>query len=427
VKLHIIRPCAGKGRGRHVYEAAMLEREAPKFTGWPMYIDHETPEQVRANGGLPPSIWKLGGEVLESWWDGSVPAQGRFGQGSVMAWVKPSPWMKPVIEAHPRLVQASVNTHATGVKPRRGSGGVEHVVEGFIDEGSVDWVTRAGAGGGIDTSVLESVMESWLATDEASGDVAEYLRKHQPAVVEALINPPTNAPTNGEEDEPVDPKQLLEAFNALSDDQRREVVEGLLTSESGADTIAEAVDSRLKEVLPVAMEAAATEVERAALAKVDERLDKRESQTTLLEAAKARLDGDKDLADAFREDAWRVISEAEFEPVKPGDDGEGGKSAREVMESVVDAELKRVKTLQEAAGVKPSTTRRRTSVTANGGGGGDDVTVQEHVSRELDEDDDGDHAEHLLQEAGIDYAGAWGLSTPEGEGKGKDNGDGGAE
>jgi hypothetical protein len=399
VKLHIIRPCSGRGRGRHVYEADMLQREAAKFAGWPMYLDHETPEQIRANGGQPPSITRLGGEVLESWWDGAVPASGRFGQGAVSAWVMPSPYMEEMIRRFPRQVQASVNTFATGTKPRRSGNVLEHVVEGFVDEGSVDWVTRAGAGGGIDLSV----MESWLDSDEATARTVEWLRKHQTAVVEALINPPTNAPTTGEE-ETVDPKQLLEAIAKLDDDQRKTVVESLLGTDEAADVIADAVDDRLKDVLPPALEKAADAIEESALAKVDERLELRESHSSLLEAAKARLDGEK-LADAFSADAWRVISEAEFAPVKPDDKGEGGKTEREVMESVVDAEVKRVKALQEAAGVRPER-QRRTAVTGNGGGG--DEQLQEH---EEHEEEDGREAERLLEGAGIDYALAYNLPT----------------
>lgn len=410
VKLHIIRPCSGKGRGRHVYEAAMLQREADKFAGWPMYIDHESPEQVRANGGLPPSITRLGGEVLESWWDPSIPASGRFGQGAVSAWVMPSPWMEKMIERFPRQVQASVNTFATGTKPRRGPGNVlEHVVEGFVDEGSVDWVTRAGAGGGIDMTVLESALNDYWSEDSAGTEAAEWLRKHQPAVVEALINPPTNAPTTGEEDEPVDPKQLLEAIAKLDDAQRKTVVEAILDTDEASDVIEAAVKDVLKNVLPPALEKAGEAIEEAALAKVDDRLDSRDSRSTLLEAAKTRLDGEK-LAQAFRDDAWRVIAEAEFEPVKADDKGEGGKTAREVMESVVDAEAKRVKTLQEAAGVKPERQTRRTSITGNGNGGGDDQRLQEH---ELDEEDTGGaEARRSLQEAGIDYAAAYGIPKP---------------
>lgn len=93
------------------------------------------------------------------------------------------------------------------------------------------------------------------------------------------------------------------------------------------------------------------------------------------------------------------------------------------MEAAVDAEAKRVKTLQEAAGVKPQQQRRRTAVT-NNGGGGDDTTVQEHA--EVTEDD-GSEAERLLQEAGIEFASAYGVRKPGDDKPDKPNNDGGGE
>jgi hypothetical protein len=291
----------------------------------------------------------------------------------VMGWALPSPWMKPVIEAHPRLVGASLNTFATGVKPRRGQRGIDNVVEGFVDDGSVDWVTKAGAGGGV---VLEAVQEA--AVDVSDDDVATWLREHRPVVVEALLN--TNSPGKSgrseQEDDDVDPKQLMEAFNALSNEQRQEVATAILESENGTAAVASAVDDRLKDVLPRALEAAGAKIEEAALAKVDERL----SHGSLMEA-----------------DA----------------DGKGGKTAREVMEAAVDAQIARVKKIQEAAGVKAEDAkpRVRTAVVGNGGGGSE--TDEHQRVREADDGPDSrDGWEHTLQEAAIGLD-AWGAKDPD--------------
>jgi hypothetical protein len=413
VLVHIIRPCAGKGRGRHIYEADMLRREAPKFAGWPMYIDHESPEAVRASGGLPPSIFKLGGEVLESWWDDSVPPEGRFEKGAVVGRVKPSPWMKPVIEAHPRLVQTSLNTFARDVKPRRTQEGVRNVVEGFVDEGSVDWVTKAGAGGKI-VQVMEAYVEDRDATDNR--ELADWLAEHRPAVVEALANPERTARTGGEEDENVDPKQLLEAFNGLDDDGRAKVAEAVLQSEKGAEVVQEAVNEALRDVMPAAMEAAGDAIEKRAMEAVDAKL----GQGDLRSAAQARLQ-EAGLAQAFEEDAWEAIREARFEAVAPDDKGEGGKSAREVMEAVVDAQIARTKRLQEAAGVKVEP-GRRTSVTGNGGG-----EPSEREVRESDDEQPGAWTRVLeAQMPGFKADEAYHLVTPDGgdADKGKDKGKG---
>src|SRR4051794_24963298 len=39
VKLHLIRPCIGRGRGTHYYSAQMLEANAHKFVGAKMYVN----------------------------------------------------------------------------------------------------------------------------------------------------------------------------------------------------------------------------------------------------------------------------------------------------------------------------------------------------------------------------------------------------
>lgn len=408
VLVHIIRPCAGKGRGRHIYEAAMLEREASKFAGWPMFIDHESPEAQRKSGGLPPSISRLGGEIVESWWDPSIPAEGRFGQGGVVGRAKPTPWMVPVIEAVPRQVQVSLNTFATGVQPRRTSDGTRSVVEGFADEGSVDWVTKAGAGGKI-----VRIMEAWFEDDDADHDreAADWLRKHRPAVAEALTN---DKPNHGEEEDDVKPEQVIEAFDAMDDDGRAKVAEAVLESEGGQRVVQEAVTEALKVVVPQAMEAAAEVIERRAVEAVDQRIG----------LGDLRADAEKRLAEAelapwAREDALVRVREASFEPVPADDKGEGAKTAREVMESVVDAEIARVTKLQEAAGWKPDPTpRRATTVSGNGAGGSDDRRpVREHDDRAGD-------WRGLLQEGGIrEPDKAYAIQEADPGKSGKDKGD----
>jgi hypothetical protein len=56
VPLHIIRPGIGKGRGRHLYEARMLEEAAPTFAGWKQFLNHLSPEAKKAAAGLPRDI-----------------------------------------------------------------------------------------------------------------------------------------------------------------------------------------------------------------------------------------------------------------------------------------------------------------------------------------------------------------------------------
>jgi hypothetical protein len=85
VLMHLIRPCVGRGRGRHLYTPEMLEANASKFSGWKMYLNHLSEAARRALGGLPRDIRDTGGIVVESFWDPDVPAEGRFGKGAVLA------------------------------------------------------------------------------------------------------------------------------------------------------------------------------------------------------------------------------------------------------------------------------------------------------------------------------------------------------
>lgn len=151
VPLHVIRPGIGRGRGRHLYEAAMLAENSEKFSGWKMYLNHLSPEAKKAAGGLPRDVRDLGGRVQESWWDASVPADPARGHdaGGVMGMVRPVRLIRDLIEDDPAIVEASISAQATSVQPVTRNGERVWLVEGIHDRGSVDWVTEAGAGGRI--------------------------------------------------------------------------------------------------------------------------------------------------------------------------------------------------------------------------------------------------------------------------------------
>lgn len=189
VKLHLIRPCVGRGKGRHVYEADMLSKNAHKFGGWRMYLDHETDTQRKSRGGLPRSVKDLGGIVTEATWDPNVPADGRFGQGAVVGTVRPIKAVGDLIEVHPDLIEASINARATGVKPVMRDGQRAWLVEGIEDHGSVDWVTEGGAGGKV-IALAEAVFdgseeEQEMALLESMTDeeLRDYLQRSRPEVL----------------------------------------------------------------------------------------------------------------------------------------------------------------------------------------------------------------------------------------------------
>lgn len=171
VLIHVIRPTIGQGLGRHKYTAEMLRENAEVFQGWKMYIDHQSPEAKKAAGGLPRSIHDLGGRILESWWDESVPAEGRFGQGAVVAKVKPVGQVKKLIEEDPELLEASIRAKATNVHEAVENGEQVWVVEGInsAPPGSVDWVTEGGAGGRV-ANLIEGLMSEVEELETEEGD-----------------------------------------------------------------------------------------------------------------------------------------------------------------------------------------------------------------------------------------------------------------
>lgn len=200
--VEVMRPCVGRGKGRHLYEAPMLRDNAHKFAGWKMYVDHQSDAARRAAGGLPRSVRDYGGRIVESYWDPSVPAEGRFGAGAVMGKVRPAPFVNELLEHDPGALDVSINARATSVRPVDAEGGRAWLVEGIEDRGTVDWVTEGGAGGGKVRALLEAMSED---PEEAEKEMLEtmdddelraYLREERPGV---LAEGDTKGDTGSEE------------------------------------------------------------------------------------------------------------------------------------------------------------------------------------------------------------------------------------
>jgi hypothetical protein len=190
IPLHIIRPGVGKGRGRHLYEASMLARDAKHFTGWRMYVDHQSPEARRAAGGLPRSVRDLGGRIVEAHWDPSVPPDPKrgFGQGAVVGRARPVRWLRELIEDDPELVEASISARATGVREVHHQGQRVWAVEGIEPRGSVDWVTEAGCGGRVaplieSSYASEEAVELALLESMTDEELIEFLHEQRPGLV----------------------------------------------------------------------------------------------------------------------------------------------------------------------------------------------------------------------------------------------------
>lgn len=430
VLIHLIRPCVGRGKGRHVYEADMLRTHAQSghFVDWPMFIDHESPAARRAKGGLPRGIGELGGRVVEHWWDDTVPAGGGFDQGAVVARVKPVPYVRDLIAHDPKLIQASVNTHATGVVPTMRGGRRAHVVEGFDAEGSVDWVTKAGAGGKV-VELMEAAAESGVVGDDEltrlmehwpDDSLAEYVRNERPAVAETL-----NSADHGEEDD-VKPEELREAVHTelRSDETKTIIAEAVSEAVSDGEAVKTAVSEALREVLPGAIGAAAdviqTQATGAATKAVRMGALRAKAETSV---AEAKLPDGSEMPERFRREVLEAIGTPDLDDKTEGE-GDAAKvteTAEAQFDAILEAELKRACELVEAARPSGSTRQRprRTAVSGNGTGadpkGGAEPVV------EADDDDEGDALEYRsqLQEAGVDFKAAYGVGKDDEEPKGK--------
>jgi hypothetical protein len=274
VTLQVLRPCVGKGKGRHLYEADMLAKNAHKFQGWRMYVDHLSEDARRKLGGLPRSMRDYGGRVIESWWDPNVPADAAkgLGQGSVMATVRPSFQVRPFIDDDPEAVEASINARATGVRPVKKGNEQVWAVEGIEDGGSIDWVTEAGAGGRV-VSLLESAYhdgEMDLLESMTDEEFAEYVRGRRPGLIEALSENGENVSDKdktgqGSAPEPSAPVEVLR--EALSSYEGREMLRSLMEADmrEESDLIrAQATQDARREVELERMKAEARETIREA-------------------------------------------------------------------------------------------------------------------------------------------------------------------
>lgn len=232
VLIHVIRPGIGRGRGRRYYSPDMLRESAGKWAGMKMYANHLSEKAKKALEGLPRPTDHAAGRILESWWDDTVPADGRFEQGAVVARVKPVGHIKALIEDDPELLETSISAQATAIHTATKRGERVAVVEGIaphpqkphMNLGSVDFVTEAGAGG----KVLAAIQEAEDSGDDGLADLLEtyddddlrtYLAENRPELAEALGDQPESGDAGAgkpDEEESVDitPEALSEALKA---------------------------------------------------------------------------------------------------------------------------------------------------------------------------------------------------------------------
>jgi hypothetical protein len=424
VPVHIIRPGVGKGRGRHLYEAAMLALNAHKFNGWRMYVDHQSPEARKAAGGLPRSVRDLGGRIVESKWDPNVPADPArgYGQGAVVGRAMPVPFIRELIENDPQIIEASISASATAVKPVNHNGQRVWMVEGINDRGSVDWVTEAGAGGrvaplieasyaseeAVEMALLESMSDDefvayvhdarpGMQVIEADDDAMDEDDKDEPsAAVKKLMdkgmsraqaekfaaNTKTQEAKEQEGDMPITPEQLQEAL--------AESPEVLVEALKGNEAIAQYLNLTVQEALTD--ERSLQEAERdAVIDRQWELRDLRDEASTIITESKLPSTWQEGLRERFTLDAARRPT-AELDLVDDIDQaGKVTKSAKEKLTEALNEAIK--KDRRRLAEVAPTRVR------------GQGLSQLQEGDGEADDQVDVEPGYHrtLLAEAGIDY------------------------
>lgn len=321
VPIHVIRPGVGKGKGRHLYEARMLEENAHVFKGWKMFVDHQSPEAKRAGGGLPRTVRDLGGIVKEAWWDANVPADAArgHGQGAVVALVRPTRLIRDLIECDPALVETSVSATATGVRPVQAGGQTAWLVEGFNPTGSVDWVSIAGAGGRV-AQLAEALEESMTDEDwemevlESMNDaeLIAHLRAKRPGLAKELAEAEADVNDEPDENEEVDVKESLDVLKeALETPEGRDLVEGLIAAKV-REEFTRIAAPKLAELVEAALEEERELIVAEAEAKADRKVQLRDLRDT----AHAQIDEAR-LPDTFKRELRSKYDLVEGEDGKP--------------------------------------------------------------------------------------------------------------
>lgn len=411
--LHILRPCVGKGKGRHVYEARMLQENAHKFAGWRQYIDHLSPEARRAAKGLPRSIRDLGGRIVEAYWDPNVPADPTkgFEQGAVVGWSLPTPFIRELAENDPELVEASISANATSVQPTMRDGRRAWLVEGIEDHGSVDWVTEAGAGGRVVALMESAYEENEMGLLESMSD-EEFIKYVEEVRPHLLAEQGNGNGDGGDGDSDSDLESMIQKMMKKNPKMSRKQAQAF-AQQALKRQAAAAQEALTPEGLQEALQ---TDDFRGAIMPLIEAAvaDERE-----LIRAEARADADRQLAlrdmrdaahkrimEARLPDAFAQRAKALFEVTDNGpttaldvvddvdDDGHVTRSAMDKLQEAVTAAVDEQRTLLAAA--NPTRVRGQgTSTPAKDG------------ESEPPKKGEGTLWGSVLQEAGVDPATAW--------------------
>lgn len=363
VNVVLIRPGQARGRGKRVYPRELLESQHSFFKGLPMFDNHESPAIKKLRGGLPRPTGDLRGEIRETSWDPDfeTPQDTELGheKGAVIGRAMPTREMRELIEAVPNAVKLSVRTFATGVRRANYRGKPSELVEGFdgADESSVDFVTRAGAGGHVlALAEADYDREHGDAERTLSGlgddDLVFHLREHRPHLLEAAAPP-----------EPPEPEPLV------TDDAKPITLEEALASTEFATAIDTIVETKVKAQTAEIRESLETEIRSES---------RRQVEIRDLHAEAKRVISESKLPPTFQDDLnlrYRLSIEesGEARPSAALDvvaerDGEGAvtKPALKVLQEALDADIARERL--KLAEAQPTRVRGQGAATTGDGG-----------------------------------------------------------
>lgn len=350
----------------------MLARDAHKFAGWRMYVDHLSPSARKAADGLPRAVRDLGGRIVESFWDPSVPADEAkgYGQGAVVGRAKPVPFIRDLIENDPEIVEASISATATGVRPVVRNGERVWLVEGISDRGSVDWVTEAGAGGRVAPLIeaayeQEEEVERVLLEAMSDDEVRKYLAESRPALINNPAAGGANPALGGTKSDPAEGGSVSEITaealqEALSENPD---VLTVVLSESAVlrGFIDSLVEGRVEERVEGIMESAREEGQRiVALRDLRDEAHKLIRESRLPESWQRGLAQKFELVEGRPTEALNVLDQTD-------DDGNVVKTAGQRLRESVEVEISHER--DRLAEVAPTRVRNQGPSSPEGGEG----------------------------------------------------------
>lgn len=249
----VIRPGQSIGRSRKVYTADMLERESGTFKGWPMFENHESPAVRRARGHIPRSPADLRGELVESRWDPDFTTPDDealgFDKGAVVGRAMPTKPLRDLLETIPRALKLSIKAYATSFRDGIYHGRKAELVEGFDKEtpGSVDVVTKAGAGGHV-LALQESGYDrehgdaERALEDLGDDDLVHHVSQHRPHLLPLIESAVDDSPADLDDDErAVEESEMGEVDTKALEEAAAKGAQTALTAFVGGDDFKSAV------------------------------------------------------------------------------------------------------------------------------------------------------------------------------------------